>query len=85
MGVVIGETSIIGDDVMMYHDVTLGARSYKKGKRHPTIGNGVIIGSGARVIGDVTIGAGASIGANTLITKDVAEKTTLDLSEFFVI
>jgi len=85
MGVVIGETSIIGDDVMMYHDVTLGARSYKKGKRHPTIGNNVVIGAGARVIGDVTIGAGAVLGANTLITKDVAERTQLDPSEFFVI
>jgi len=85
MGVVIGETSIIGDDVMMYHDVTLGARSYKKGKRHPTIGSNVIIGAGARVIGDVTIGAGASVGANTLVTKDVPERTQLDSSEFFVI
>lgn len=85
MGVVIGETAIIGDDVMMYHDVTLGARGYKQGKRHPTIGDGVIIGAGARVIGDVTIGAGAVIGANTLITKDVAERALLDSSEFFVI
>lgn len=85
MGVVIGETSIIGDDVMMYHDVTLGARSYKKGKRHPTIGNNVVIGAGARVIGDVTIGSGASLGANTLVTKDVPERTQLDSSEFFVI
>ena len=85
MGVVIGETSVIGDDVMMYHDVTLGARSYKKGKRHPTIGNNVIIGAGARIIGDVTIGAGAVLGANTLVTKDVAERAQLDSSEFFVI
>ena len=85
MGVVIGETAIIGSDVLMYHDVTLGARSYKKGKRHPTIGDGVILGAGARVIGDVTIGSGAVIGANVLITKDVAERTTLDSAEFFVI
>jgi len=85
MGVVIGETAIIGNDVMMYHDVTLGARSYKKGKRHPTIGDGVTIGAGARVIGDVTIGKGAIIGANMLITRDVAERATLDSSEFFVI
>ena len=85
MGVVIGETSIIGDDVLMYHDVTLGARSYLKGKRHPTIGNNVIIGAGARVIGDVSIGAGAVLGANTLVTKDVPERTQLDSSEFFVI
>jgi serine O-acetyltransferase len=85
MGVVIGETAIIGDDVLMYHDVTLGARAYKKGKRHPTIGNGVILGAGARVLGDVTIGAGAVVGANTLITRDVAERAVLDSSEFFVI
>lgn len=85
MGVVIGETAIIGNDVLMYHDVTLGARSYKKGKRHPTIGDGVILGAGARIIGDVTIGAGAVIGANVLITKDVAERTTLDSAEFFAI
>jgi serine O-acetyltransferase len=51
MGVVIGETAIVGDDVMRYHDVTLGARSQDRGKRHPTIGNRVIIGSGARVLG----------------------------------
>ena len=85
MGVVIGETAIIGNDVMMYHDVTLGARSYKMGKRHPTIEDGVTIGAGARVIGDVTIGKGAIIGANMLITRDVAERVTLDSSEFFVI
>jgi serine O-acetyltransferase len=85
MGVVIGETAIIGDDVLMYHDVTLGARAYKKGKRHPTIGNGVILGAGARVLGDVTIGAGAVVGANTLITRDVADRAVLDSSEFFVI
>lgn len=85
MGVVIGETAIIGEDVMIYHDVTLGARGYQKGKRHPTIGNGVVIGAGARVIGDVTIGAGAVIGANILVTKDVAERAQLDSSEFFVI
>lgn len=85
MGVVIGETAIIGNDVMMYHDVTLGARSYKMGKRHPTIEDGVTIGAGARIIGDVTIGKGAIIGANMLITRDVAERVTLDSSEFFVI
>ncbi len=85
MGVVIGETSIIGDDVLMYHDVTLGARTFIKGKRHPTIGNGVILGAGARVIGNVTVGAGAVVGANTLVTRDVAERAVLDSSEFFAI
>ncbi len=85
MGVVIGETAIIGDDVLMYHDVTLGARTFIKGKRHPTIGNGVILGAGARIIGNVTVGAGAVVGANTLVTRDVAEKAVLDSSEFFII
>ena len=85
MGVVIGEISIIGNDVLMYHDVTLGARTYKKGKRHPTIGDNVIIGAGARVIGDVTIGKDAVVGANTLVTRDVPEHATLDQAEFFVI
>ncbi|TRZ87028.1 MAG: serine O-acetyltransferase [Streptomycetaceae bacterium] len=85
MGVVIGETSIIGNDVLMYHDVTLGARTYKKGKRHPTIGDNVIIGAGAPVIGDVTIGKDAVVGANTLVTRDVPEHATLDQAEFFVI
>lgn len=85
MGVVIGETAIIGDDVMIYHDVTLGARSYKKGKRHPTIGDSVIIGAGARVLGDVTIGKGAIVGANTVVTQDVPERATVDTSGLFVI
>jgi serine O-acetyltransferase len=85
MGVVIGATAIIGDDVMMYHDVTLGARTYVKGKRHPTIENNVIIGAGARVIGDITIGHGARISANVVITKDIPAQSTLESSEFFVI
>jgi serine O-acetyltransferase len=85
MGVVIGATAIIGDDVMMYHDVTLGARSYVQGKRHPTIENNVVIGAGARVIGDITIGHGARINANVVITKDIPAQSTLESSEFFVI
>ncbi len=85
MGVVIGETAIIGDDVMMYHDVTLGARAYKKGKRHPTIGDGVILGAGARVLGDVKIGAGAVIGSNTVVLKDVGERVNVDPAELFTI
>ena len=85
MGVVIGATAIIGDDVMMYHDVTLGARSYVKGKRHPTIENNVVIGAGARVIGNITIGHGARINANVVITRDIPAQSTLDSSEFFVI
>jgi serine O-acetyltransferase len=85
MGVVIGATSIIGDDVMMYHDVTLGARGIQHGKRHPTVGNNVIIGAGARVLGNVTIGEGSRISANAVITKDLAPKTDLDQADFFVI
>lgn len=71
-GVVIGETTEIGDDVMMYHGVTLGGRSLSHGKRHPTVEDGVTIGAGARVIGPVRIGAGAQVGANAVVVKDVA-------------
>lgn len=85
MGVVIGATAIVGDDVMIYHDVTLGARGISKGKRHPTIGNNVVIGAGARVLGDIKVGDGAKISANMVVTKDVPAKTLVDSSEFFVI
>jgi len=85
MGVVIGATTIIGDDVMMYHDVTLGAKSNVQGKRHPTIENNVVIGTGARIIGDITIGHGARISANVVITKDIPAQSSLESSEFFVI
>ncbi|HEX3003083.1 MAG TPA: serine O-acetyltransferase EpsC [Angustibacter sp.] len=71
MGVVIGETAEIGDDVMLYHAVTLGGRSLGRTKRHPTIGDGVMIGAGARVLGPITVGAGAQIGANSVVVKDV--------------
>jgi len=71
MGVVIGETAEVGDDVMIYHDVTLGGRSLHRTKRHPTIGDGVVIGAGARVLGPVTVGAGAQIGANAVVVRDV--------------
>ncbi|MFZ2176736.1 MAG: serine O-acetyltransferase EpsC [Rhodococcus sp. (in: high G+C Gram-positive bacteria)] len=71
MGVVIGETTEIGDDVMLYHGVTLGGRSHAKVKRHPTIGNRVTIGAGAKVLGPVTIGDECAIGANSVVTKDV--------------
>lgn len=81
MGVVIGETSVIGDDVMMYHDVTLGARSIEKGIRHPTVKNNVIIGAGARVLGNITIGEGSRIRANAVITKDLDPRSELDQSD----
>jgi serine O-acetyltransferase len=71
MGVVIGETSEIGDDVMLYHDVTLGGVSLAKVKRHPTLGAGVTVGAGARVLGPVVVGAGAQVGANAVVVRDV--------------
>ncbi|MGL4174244.1 MAG: serine O-acetyltransferase [Actinomycetota bacterium] len=73
MGVVIGETAVVGDDVTLYHGVTLGGRSMQRVKRHPTVGDGVVIGAGARVLGPVVIGAGARIGANSVVVKDVPE------------
>ena len=71
MGVVIGETSVVGDDVMLYHDVTLGGRSMAKVKRHPTVGDRVTIGSGARVLGDINLGDDSQVGANSVVTRDV--------------
>jgi serine O-acetyltransferase len=85
MGVVIGATAVVGDDVMIYHDVTLGARGIGSGKRHPTIGNNVVIGAGARVLGDIKVGEGVKISANMVVTKEVPAKTSVDSSEFFVI
>lgn len=70
MGVVIGGTAEIGDDVMMYQGVTLGGRSLEKVKRHPTIGDRVTIGAGAKVLGPITIGAGSAVGANAVVVKD---------------
>ncbi|MCT1460265.1 serine O-acetyltransferase [Aestuariimicrobium sp. p3-SID1156] len=70
-GVVIGETAIVGDDVLMYHQVTLGGRSLGREKRHPTIGNRVLLGAGAKIIGDITIGDDCKIGANALVVKDL--------------
>ncbi len=77
MGVVIGETAEVGDDVLLYHAVTLGGRSMSRGKRHPTVGNGVVLGTGARVLGPVTIGDGAQIGANAVVVKDVPAHTVV--------
>jgi serine O-acetyltransferase len=71
MGVVIGETAEIGDDVLMYHQVTLGGRSRGRFKRHPTIGDNVLLGAGSKIIGPITIGAGTKVGANALVVKDV--------------
>jgi len=85
MAVVIGATAIVGDDVMIYHDVTLGARTGGSGKRHPTIGNNVVIGAGARVLGDISVGNGVKISANMVVTKSVPASTSVDSSEFFAI
>ncbi len=73
MGVVIGETAEIGDDVYIYHGVTLGGTSLSKGKRHPTVMSNVIIGAGAKILGPITIGNGARVGANAVVLKDVAD------------
>lgn len=77
MGVVIGETAEIGDDVLMYHQVTLGGTSLEKVKRHPTIGNNVLIGMGAKIIGAVVIGDNCKIGANAVVNKDIPANCTV--------
>jgi serine O-acetyltransferase len=76
MGVVIGETAIIGDDCTLYHGVTLGGTSWNKGKRHPTLENGVVIGAGAKILGPITLGAGAKVGSNAVVVKDVPANAT---------
>lgn len=77
MGVVIGETAEIGDDVTLYHGVTLGGTSWSKGKRHPSLGNGVVVGAGAKVLGPITVGSGGRVGSNSVVTKDVPEGATV--------
>jgi len=76
MGVVIGETAEIHDDVTLYHGVTLGGTSWNKGKRHPTLENGVVIGAGAKVLGPITIAAGAKVGSNAVVTKPLPAGAT---------
>ncbi len=76
-GVVIGETAVIGADVTLYHGVTLGGTSLHKGKRHPTLEDGVIVGSGAQVLGPITVGKGARIGANAVVLADVPPGVTM--------
>lgn len=76
MGVVIGETAVIGDDCTLYHGVTLGGTSWNKGKRHPTLEQGVVIGAGAKILGPITIGAQAKIGSNAVVVKDVPANAT---------
>ena len=76
VGVVIGETAVIGDDVLIYQQVTLGGVSLSKGKRHPTVENNVVIGAGAKVLGNITLGQGCKVGANSVVVKDVPASTT---------
>jgi len=76
MGIVIGETAEIGDDCTLYHGVTLGGTSWNAGKRHPTLGKGVVIGAGAKVLGPILVGEGAKIGSNAVVVRDVPPGAT---------
>ncbi|MCC6474122.1 MAG: serine O-acetyltransferase [Burkholderiales bacterium] len=76
MGVVIGETAEIGDDCTLYHGVTLGGTSWNKGKRHPTLGQGVVVGAGAKIIGPILVGNGARVGSNAVVVKEVPAGAT---------
>ena len=73
----IGETAEIGDDVTLYHGVTLGGVSWRPGKRHPTLESGVLVGAGAKILGPITVGAGARIGANSVVIEDVPPEMTV--------
>ncbi len=77
MGIVIGETAIVGDDVLLYHQVTLGGTSLERTKRHPTLGNGVLVGMGAKILGPITIGDYCKIGANAVVNKDIPAHCTV--------
>lgn len=77
MGVVIGETAVIGDDCTLYHGVTLGGTSWQKGKRHPTLGNGVVVGAGAKILGPIRVEDNARVGSNSVVLKDVPAGATV--------
>jgi len=77
MGVVIGETAVVGDDVLLYQGVTLGGTGREKGKRHPNIGNNVVVGAGAKILGNITIGDNSYIGANAVVLKDAPANSTV--------
>lgn len=77
MGVVIGETAIVADDVTLYQGVTLGGTGKERGKRHPTIGSGVVIGAGAKILGDITIGDNCRIGAGSVVLRNVPDNSTV--------
>jgi serine O-acetyltransferase len=76
-GVVIGETAEVGDDVTLYHGVTLGGTSWNKGRRHPTLANGVVVGAGAKILGPITVGERVRVGANSVVVKDVPADRTV--------
>ena len=76
MGVVIGETAVVGDDVLLFHGVTLGGKSMRHGKRHPTLGDNVTVGAGAKILGPVFIGTGVQVGANAVVVTDVPNDHT---------
>jgi serine O-acetyltransferase len=76
MGVVIGETAEVGDDVTLYHGVTLGGTTWNKGKRHPTLGTGVVVGAGAKILGPIHVGDGAKVGSNAVVVRDVPSGCT---------
>lgn len=76
MGVVIGETAVIGDDCTLYHGVTLGGTTWKKGKRHPTLGDNVVIGAGAQVLGPINVGKNSKIGSNAVVVNDIPNDST---------
>lgn len=77
MGVVIGETAEVGDDCTLYHGVTLGGTSWDKGKRHPTLGNDVVVGAGAKVLGPITLNDGCRVGSNAVVVKDAPSAVTI--------
>ena len=77
MGVVIGETSIIGDDCMLYHGVTLGGTTWDKVKRHPTLKNGVVIGAGAKILGPITLGNNVRVGSNSVVVRSIDDNETV--------
>lgn len=77
MGVVIGETSVVGDDVTLYQGVTLGGTGKEKGKRHPTLGNGVVVGTGAKVLGNIVVGDNCRVGAGSVVLRSIPENSTI--------
>ena len=77
MGVVIGETAVVGDDVLLFHGVTLGGVDDRRGRRHPLLGDGVIVGAGAKILGALNIGDGARIGAQSVVLRDVPAGATV--------